>query len=367
MVNFSVFNPELVDIVVLPHSKGGVQSLDKFNENKQYCERLIEKNIIVNDNVVIMDTVLSGTGILALESALMHCFPSIKEVYKISLASSKGFSRIRVDEEIVLPCHPKFIDEKFPRIVQHYLPAYFNNSSKFITKFIDLETNYVAQMIIDIAKDYPEIQVEDTEWYKLNHEITPEIKRLKDIESINQEKIDREIRKQEKEIREREQTIKEGLSFEPIILTNPKRYKCPICGNITGTAAVLHPTDTSYFPHSYNCPNRYKIVKENPEAINQELEMEIVKKSSSKKSSDKKSSSKKSSDKKSSSKKSSSKKRHRDDSEPKYNNYISSPYNKYQKYNNPDIDSMSEETMREMEELDKQADNMTWSNVNRYI
>ena len=41
--------------------------------------------------------------------------------------------------------------------------------------FINLEKNPISEMIIDIAKNYPEINVENTLWYKLNNEITDKI------------------------------------------------------------------------------------------------------------------------------------------------------------------------------------------------
>lgn len=173
MMNFKIFNPELVNIVILPHSKGGQKAENQLDENIKYCERLREKGIILNDYIVIIDGVHSGTGILALESALRHCFPSVK-VYKIAINAVEGISKIPVNEEIILPCEPKFSDN-FPRLVTSFHPHNFNDSSKFITTFIDLENNPVAEMIIDIAQGYPEINVKDTLWYILNNEITPEI------------------------------------------------------------------------------------------------------------------------------------------------------------------------------------------------
>ena len=38
-----------------------------------------------------------------------------------------------------------------------------------------------------------------------------------------------------------------------------KIYKCPECGNITGTAAPLNPSDISLFTHNCNCTNKFKI------------------------------------------------------------------------------------------------------------
>lgn len=259
MMNFPIFNPELVNIVILPHSKDGVKTkgIDKYHENVEYCHRLQKKNIQLNNNVVIIDGVHSGVGILALESALKYCFPSIN-VYKIAINADRGIAEIPVDEEIILPCEPKFSDT-FPRLVTSFYPRDFNDISKFNTSFINLDDNPIASMIIDIAKNYPEIQVEETDWYKLNNEITEEIARKKEEHARREEE---RVRREEEELRrEEEERVRreKGGTFIPIVLTNPKRYQCPICKYTTGTAAPLNPKDTSLFSHSKECENKYKI------------------------------------------------------------------------------------------------------------
>jgi hypothetical protein len=138
MMNFPIYNPELVNIVVLPHSKHGIKSRNPSKENRLYCERLKEKNILLRKNVVIIDGVHSGTGILALESALKHCFRGIK-VTRIAINTLKGISEIPVHKEIIFRCESLFSDT-FPRLVTHYYPYQFSNSTKFITEFINLET-----------------------------------------------------------------------------------------------------------------------------------------------------------------------------------------------------------------------------------
>ena len=107
MMNFKIYNPDLVNIIILPHSKGGQKSEDQVKENTEYCERLKEKGIKLNRNVVIIDGVHSGTGILALESALKHCYQNIY-VVKIAINAVSGIAKIPVNEEIILPCEPKF-------------------------------------------------------------------------------------------------------------------------------------------------------------------------------------------------------------------------------------------------------------------
>ena len=247
MMNFKIFNPKLVNIVILPHSKGGIKSDDQNNENILYCERLKEKGIILNDNVVIIDGVHSGTGILALESSLKYCFPSIN-VYKIAINSQEDIAKITVDEEIILPAEPKFSDT-FPRLVTSFHPRDFKDSSKFITEFINLEHNPLAKMIIDIAKKYPTIPVQETDWYIDNNEVTDEIKREKEKERIRIEKMS-------------EQLKNKGRTFKTIILNDPKRYQCPKCKTITGELAPLYPKDTTLFSHNFDCQNRFKIPTE---------------------------------------------------------------------------------------------------------
>jgi len=260
MMNFKIFNPELVNIIILPHSKGGLQSEDQLSENIEYCNRLKENNIQLKKHVVIIDGVHSGTGILALESALIHCFKGIN-VYKIAINAMKGIAKIPVDEEIILPCEVKFSDT-FPRLVTSFHPIYFHDRTKFITKFINLETNPVAEMIIDIAQGYPETKVEDTQWYKLNNKITPEIELLKEERREEERRYWQRRAAERREAERREAQRREGGIFKPIVLTNPKRYQCPICKTITGIAAPLHPEDTSLFSHKFDCPNKFKIPKE---------------------------------------------------------------------------------------------------------
>lgn len=244
MLNFKIYNPELVDIVILPHSKGGVQSFNQYQENVKYCERLIEKGIEVKENVIIIDGVHSGTGILALESALKHCFPYIK-LKKFAINADRGISKIKVDQEFFLPCEPRFSDV-FPRLINSYHPKDFNSSILFINRFINIESNLIAKMIISVASTFPEVNVEDTLWYQLNNNIPDELIVKKNMEDEKQQKL-------------KIQEMERGKYFKPIILENPKRYKCPICQSVTGTAAPLNPQDISLFSHNWDCPNKFKI------------------------------------------------------------------------------------------------------------
>ena len=250
MMNFKIYNPDLVNIVILPHSKDGERAEDQLAENIAYCSQLRKKGIDLRQNIVIIDGVHSGTGILALESAIQHCFPGLK-IKKIAINARRGVLEIPVDEEIILQCEPKFSDV-FPRLVTRYYPIDFHDESKFVTEFIGLSDNPIAQMIIEIAQSYPEIRVEDTDWFKLNNEITDLVRSEREKEKIERE--EHELR--QKREREEHEKIKSaiGQSYEPIVLTNPKRYQCPICKNISGTQ--LHLT------HNFDCPNKYKTPKE---------------------------------------------------------------------------------------------------------
>ena len=181
MMNFPIYNNDRANIIVLPHSKSGlITTYDKvYEENRQYCERLMEKGIKLEDNVIIIDAIKSGVGILALESALTQCYPNIR----VSKYSINDYHTIRVDRKFNFRCKAIFSDH-FPRIVNHYPVHIFDDSTNFITNFINLD-NPIAEMVVDIARRYPEIKVEDTDWYQLNNIITPEIEaaRIKRIES----------------------------------------------------------------------------------------------------------------------------------------------------------------------------------------
>jgi hypothetical protein len=111
-------------------------------------------------------------------------------------------------------------------------------------------------MIIEIAKSYPEIRVEDTDWFKLNNEITDlvrsEIEKEKIMKLKRAEAIESQYKIEREEHEKRKSAI--GQSYEPIVLTNPKRYQCPICKNISGTALQL--------THNFDCPNKHKTPKE---------------------------------------------------------------------------------------------------------
>ena len=184
MMNFPIYDPSKANIIILPHSKDHAESKDQIAENIKYCARLKEKGIELNKNVIILDVISTGVGILALESALKHCYPEI-DVKKYALNHVR--SRQHFDVEYSFKCICEFTDV-FDRLVMQYRPSNFDDPTYFINTFVDLERNPIAEMIIDIAKVYP-INIEDTDWFKLNNELSPAVRRM-----IEEEQIDEYLR-----------------------------------------------------------------------------------------------------------------------------------------------------------------------------
>jgi hypothetical protein len=253
-MNFSIYNDERANIIILPHSKSGqITTYDKvYEENRQYCARLMEKGLKLENNVIIIDSIHSGVGILALESALKHCYPRIK----ISKYSINDDHHMTVDRKYNFRCQAIFSDY-FPRIVNSYPARNFDDSTNFITNFINLD-NPIAEMIIDIAKNYPYIKVEDTKWYQLNNIITTEIEAARTKYKIQQEKQKQYQLEKEESIRvEKETALASAKTFEPIITINKygsEVYECPICKLQTVTSEVKK----NNFAHAWNCPNQYR-------------------------------------------------------------------------------------------------------------
>lgn len=174
MMNFSIYNEKKVNIIVLPHSKTGYTE-NPYEENKDYCIQLQKEKFKINNEVAILDVVYTGNGINALSSALKYCFSNIRNIKKIALNSN--YIQTEVDERHNVKCLHDFSDN-FPRIVHKYEPIDFKNKP-MITKFINLinykednqtKINYIAQMIIDIAKVYKGSEdITQTEWFKLNN------------------------------------------------------------------------------------------------------------------------------------------------------------------------------------------------------
>jgi len=284
MMNFKIYNHEQVNIIILPHSKGGVKTnyIDVEKENREYCERLKENNIgeKLKSNVVIIDGVHSGTGINALQSALQHCYrDKIKNITKIAINAVEGVSKIYVEKEYIFRCEPKFSDT-FPRLVTPYSPKDFHNNTKFIATFINLD-NPIAEMIINIASNFPEIPVKDSDWYKLNNEITEKVKAEREEEKrrVEEHKIRNKktrcidttgrrmfqnsfgMKQNSFRMKQIEKNTKE--TFIVNILPNEHTkgivYQCPKCNSKSGSSLII--------PHKYNCPNNGKTPITEPETI----------------------------------------------------------------------------------------------------
>ena len=298
MLHFKIYDSNNVDIIILPHSKGGELG-DVPTENKQYCARLKEKNITLKKNVIIIDGVHSGVGINSLAAALKHCYDDII-VSKYAINTMAGISKIDVDKEYYFECEPIFSD-RFPRLITAYYPRDFNDSTKFKNEF-NLNKNPIAEMIIDIATNYPVIKVEDTKWFKLNNDITPELEKKREeaeleLEKKREEAIlelekkreeweeaglearlelekkreewedarlelekKREEWEEEKEEKEEREKIEEltfkietkGQTFKPIVSFNESKqkiYECPECHKVSGTLLII--------PHRFDCNNRH--------------------------------------------------------------------------------------------------------------
>ena len=227
MLLFPIFNPLLTNIIVLPHSNGGKKRNPE--KIKQYAERLNDNNIQLQKNVVIIDGVHSGSGILSLESSLL-LYNNTLNIKKIAINYLKGIAEIPVSYEIIAKAEPKFSDI-FPRIVTRYVLSDFESNDKFLTYFVNLENNPLVPMIIEIAKCYPDISVEKTKWFKLNN---------------NNKKI--RVNKKRKN----------NISYIPIASFEKgyKTYVCPVCKLMSGTLAVKHPDNIFYFSHRFDCINK---------------------------------------------------------------------------------------------------------------
>ena len=247
MLNFDIYDQKLCDIIILPHSKGGQKSTDQIEENKQYCERLNEKNIVFKKNVIILDGVHSGTGINALQSALLYYNHNLN-IHKYAINTDEYIAKNPVTKTYIVKSEPLFSDT-FPRIVKSFHPREFYDSSKFITKFINILTNPIAEMIIDLAKLYNKKNIDDVLWIQLNHVLTEDIKKKKMELNENENKLS--IQKKNR-----------GIKFKPINKfnsNNKKVYQCPHCLSVSGTLAVEMPYDTSLFSHNIYCKYKYSI------------------------------------------------------------------------------------------------------------
>jgi hypothetical protein len=247
MMNFDIYNPNKCNIIILPHSKGGQKSTDQNKENKLYCQRLKEKNFTFKPNVIILDGVHTGTGINALSSAIQYYDYKLK-IHKYAINTDYYISQIPVAKTYIVKSEPLFSDT-FPRIVNSFKSYEFDEPYKFITQFINIADNPIANMIIDISKIYQKSNLDDNLWIKLNHNVTKEITENKKIFDVNQRKLS--IQNSYRKIK-----FKPNIKFNS---DNCKVYECPDCLTISGTSAVENPYNTSLFSHNLYCKYKYAI------------------------------------------------------------------------------------------------------------
>lgn len=133
-------------------------------------------------------------------------------------------------------------------------------SLKGKTQFINIEGNPLADMIIEIAKNYPKIKVEDTEWFKLNHELTVEVLKAKKERAkyLEQQEKDKQRYADVYGPIYRLQDKFKGTEFKPNIINRPKFrdivYQCPVCKSTSGSSLEI--------THNWDC--QYKFAKPNP-------------------------------------------------------------------------------------------------------
>lgn len=164
MMNLCVYKPNLVEIQVLPHSKGG-STVSSLEEKRDYGKQLLGREIAFRDNIYILDTVHSGAGITAFENTLRYNNVG-KYIRLISINHPSSPPFINVYKSFSAVCVPR-VSDSFPRIVQHYLPHKFSKE-EMQNRFINMEGNEYAEMIEDIASIYKKIDIEKTDWYRLN-------------------------------------------------------------------------------------------------------------------------------------------------------------------------------------------------------
>ena len=140
---------------------------------KKYIDLIQSKTLPFYKDTVIIDYISTGSGVYALSLILSHLGfnkPIIINLKKpISDATATDFaSIIPVDKSYDILCQTDF-GEYFPRIVQAF-PQNINEltGTSFKTEFINLVNNPIAQMIIEIALNYPEKNIQENKWYKAN-------------------------------------------------------------------------------------------------------------------------------------------------------------------------------------------------------
>ncbi len=179
MMNLPIYNPELVNVVIIPHSTGGGERLRSEQtdaHNMRYCERLREKGVRIYPYVFILDLVESGRGVLSLKRAIQRCFElDIRKmkIYAIKADQNKA-PRIGASNGLVRTYDQycfAFFRQMFRRIVPTYKPEQFNRQNLPIPNLDEVYAeNPLARMIRDCSRVYPYVPIEETPWYRLNTE-----------------------------------------------------------------------------------------------------------------------------------------------------------------------------------------------------
>lgn len=165
MIHLQIYDKSKVEILVLPHSKGGCTTCS-LEERYNYGRRLREKGVEFRPSIYILDTVNSGAGVRALENTLQFN-QRVRGIIRILAVNHPMIMPfIPVYKCFTLVCMPR-LSETLPRIVQHYLPSIVEKE-QMMNYFINLDANLYAEMIKDVSASYNVIPVEENMWYKLN-------------------------------------------------------------------------------------------------------------------------------------------------------------------------------------------------------
>jgi len=147
MKNLACFNKDLVDIVVLPYSKGGCPNVSG-DERGKYGIALKMSGIKFRDNIYILDYVNSGVGINTFEKMLAYNNIG-RSIRKIAIVDPKYVPNTIVYKSFSA-AYIHNLSNIFPRIVQHY-PVWNFGVGVFYTDFINVGDNEVAALIKEKA------------------------------------------------------------------------------------------------------------------------------------------------------------------------------------------------------------------------
>lgn len=179
MMNFKKYDPASANILVLPFSKesdrsssgsgaGAGSASSGGDYAAMYCERLEEKGIRPNQDIVIIDYIESGEAVARLINVLQSCYTKdyFKTIKIIALNETDKLDSPPLSkyEKAIYPSDSVMqFSERFKRLVPHYPPSKFGDSASFTTDF-NTADNPLAEMIIDLASEH-----EGSDgWYAMN-------------------------------------------------------------------------------------------------------------------------------------------------------------------------------------------------------